>query len=658
MRPSATLARLSARSASTASSSSSSAFASNSAAGAAARVVTSRATLSASRRHVTSSASSANKIQTQGKEVDEKAAGVQDSTIANEEFITHHKKNERPIWTALRGRALLNEPSLNKGAAFTSEERDAFGLYGLLPHEQHSLEQQCERAYSQLQERSSPMAKYTFLSSLRDQNLVLFYNLALRHLQELLPVIYTPTVGEAIQNYSTIWRRPDGLFLSFAGRKRMRELMLQAKRPKDVDLIVVTDSEGILGIGDQGVGGILISIGKGNIYTLGGGIDPSRILPVVLDVGTDNPALLNNPLYLGLRRSRIRGAEYDAFVDKFCDLVREMYPQAMLHFEDFGVSNAGRLLNKFRPKQSCFNDDMQGTAAVVLSALVSACRVTKSELKDQRICMFGFGTAGLGIADGIRNALMIEAGLSSEEVQKIFWCVDRHGLLTTDMLDTLRPGQEHFVRNASEVADWKRSDGDKGIELLEVVKQAKPTMLIGCSTMSGAFNEEVVKEMAKHVERPVIFPLSNPTRLAEADPSDVAKWTEGRALMASGSPFPPVKNPNGKEHKIAEANNALIYPGFGLGVVVSRASQLTDKMITAGVAALSKLAPALDDPDESLLPALKDLRHVSVKVATAVANAAREEGVSQVAKDEDWTEDEIRNHQWDPVYRPLELVDK
>ncbi|CEQ39123.1 SPOSA6832_00607 [Sporobolomyces salmonicolor] len=702
MRPSATLARLSARSASTASSSSSSAFASNSAAGAAARVVTSRATLSASRRHVTSSASSANKIQTQGKEVDEKAAGVQDSTIANEEFITHHKKNERPIWTALRGRALLNEPSLNKGAAFTSEERDAFGLYGLLPHEQHSLEQQCERAYSQLQERSSPMAKYTFLSSLRDQNLVLFYNLALRHLQELLPVIYTPTVGEAIQNYSTIWRRPDGLFLSFAGRKRMRELMLQAKRPKDVDLIVVTDSEGILGIGDQGVGGILISIGKGNIYTLGGGQSLSSYSFIVLSsdsrlqvsthrgsspsFSTSEPTTLlscthsslsrllpsrihglllthysNNPLYLGLRRSRIRGAEYDAFVDKFCDLVREMYPQAMLHFEDFGVSNAGRLLNKFRPKQSCFNDDMQGTAAVVLSALVSACRVTKSELKDQRICMFGFGTAGLGIADGIRNALMIEAGLSSEESLTALYstrCVDRHGLLTTDMLDTLRPGQEHFVRNASEVADWKRSDGDKGIELLEVVKQAKPTMLIGCSTMSGAFNEEVVKEMAKHVERPVIFPLSNPTRLAEADPSDVAKWTEGRALMASGSPFPPVKNPNGKEHKIAEANNALIYPGFGLGVVVSRASQLTDKMITAGVAALSKLAPALDDPDESLLPALKDLRHVSVKVATAVANAAREEGVSQVAKDEDWTEDEIRNHQWDPVYRPLELVDK
>ncbi|GAA6064064.1 hypothetical protein JCM10212_007038 [Sporobolomyces blumeae] len=612
---------------------------------------------SSAQHHVKASTSSKNKLKAQGKGEDGHDVHDKDSTVPNEEFLTH-SKNERPIWTALRGRALLNEPSLNKGAAFTLEERDTFGLFGLLPHESHSLEQQCRRAYSQLKERQSNLAKYTFLSSLRDQNHVLFYNLCLRHLNELLPIIYTPTVGEAIQKYSTIWRRPDGLFLSYKGKDRMRELLLQAKRPKDVDLIVVTDSEGILGIGDQGVGGILISIGKGNIYTLGGGIDPSRILPVVIDVGTDNPALLNDPLYLGLRRSRIRGAEYDAFVDQFCDLVREMYPQAMLHFEDFGVANASRLLRKFRPKQSCFNDDMQGTAAVVLSALVSACRVTKTELKDQRIAMFGFGTAGLGIADGIRSALMLEAGLSSEEVRNLFYCVDRNGLLTTDMASTLRPGQENFVRDAAEVESWQRGDGDKGIQLLEVIKQAKPTMLIGCSTMSGAFSEEIVREMAKHVERPVIFPLSNPTRLAEADPSDINEWTDGRALMATGSPFPPVQNPNGKVHKIAEANNALIYPGFGLGVVVARASQLTDKMITAGVAALSKLAPALEDPDESLLPALKDLRHVSVKVATAVANAARDEGVSQVERDEPWTEDDIRGHQWDPVYRPLEIVDK
>ncbi|GJN87787.1 hypothetical protein Rhopal_000742-T1 [Rhodotorula paludigena] len=606
------------------------------------------------RRAFHSGSSSENRLKLD--EVDEQNAAEHDTLHENKEYL-QHEKNLRPIWTALRGRALLNEPTLNKGAGFTMEERETFGLLGLLPHEVHSLEQQCKRAYSQLQERPSSIAKYTFLSSLRDQNIVLFYGVCLRHLNELLPIIYTPTVGEAIQKYSTIWRRPDGLFLSYDHRHRMREMMFQAKRPKDVDLIVVTDSEGILGIGDQGVGGILISMGKSNIYTLGGGIDPSRILPVVLDVGTDNSALLNDPLYLGLRRKRLRGEKYDEFVDAFCDLVREEYPQAMLHFEDFGVHNGGRLLQKFRPKQSCFNDDMQGTAAVVLSALVSAVKVTKSELKDQRIIVYGFGTAGLGIADGIRNALMIEAGLSSEEVRKLFYCIDRQGLLTTEHADVLRPGQEHFIRDKEEVAAWQR-DGEKGISLLEVVKQAKPTILIGCSTMSGAFNEEVVKEMAKHVDRPIIFPLSNPTKLAEADPADINEWTNGKALMATGSPFPPVKNPhNGKLHKIAMSNNALVYPGFGLGVITARASQLTDKMITAGVAALAKLAPALEDPDESLLPGLHDLRHISVKVAVAVANAAREEGVSGIERDDPFTEEEIRNAQWDPVYRPLELAD-
>ncbi|GAA5860363.1 hypothetical protein JCM3774_000392 [Rhodotorula dairenensis] len=609
--------------------------------------------------------------------VDEQGKPLSDSLHDNKEYL-EHKKNERPIWTALRGRALLNEPALNKGAGFSMEERETFGLTGLLPHEVHTLEQQCRRAYNQMQERPSPIAKYTFLSSLRDQNIVLFYSLCLQYLQETLPVIYTPTVGEAIQKYSTIWRRPDGLFLSIAHKNKLREMMMQAKRAKDVDLIVVTDSEGILGIGDQGVGGQLIAQGKANLYTLGGGIDPSRILSVVLDVGTDNPALLNDPLYLGLRRKRVRGKAYDEFVEKFCDIVREDYPQAMLHFEDFGVSNAARLLAKYRPIQSCFNDDMQGTAAVVLAALISAVKVTKTELKDQRIAVFGFGTAGYGIADGIRTALMLEAGLSSEEVRKIFWCIDRPGLITTEHSASLRPGQEHFIRDASEVESWSR-DEEGRINLLEVVKQAKPTILIGCSTMSGAFNEEVCREMAKNCERPIIFPLSNPTKLAEADPADVNDWTNGMALMATGSPFPPVRNPNGKLHKVAEVrpsfellppggkleltgclpfrNNGLIFSGLGLGVVVSRASQLSDRMITAGIAALARLAPCLQDPDESLLPAMGDVRHISVKVAVAVANAALDEGLSRLGRTDRFTEEEIRSFQWDPVYRPLELVD-
>ncbi|BGP53253.1 NAD-dependent malic enzyme, mitochondrial [Rhodotorula sphaerocarpa] len=566
--------------------------------------------------------------------VDEQGRALSETLHENAEYL-QHQKNQRPIWTALRGRALLNEPTLNKGAGFSMEERETFGLTGLLPHEVHSLDQQCRRAYSQLQERPSALAKYTFLSSLRDQNIVLFYSLCLRYLETILPLVYTPTVGEAIQKYSTIWRRPDGLFLSIAHKNKLRELMMQGRRPKDIDLIVVTDSEGILGIGDQGVGGQLIAQGKANLYTLGGGIDPSRILSVVLDVGTDNPALLNDPLYLGLRRKRVRGKEYDAFVEKFCDIVREDYPQAMLHFEDFGVTNASRLLAKYRPIQSCFNDDMQGTAAVVLAALISAVKVTKSELKDQRIVVFGFGTAGCGIADGIRTALMLEAGLTSEEARKIFWCIDRPGLLTTDHLESLRPGQENFIRDAPEVEGWERGE-DGRIGLLEVVKQAKPTILIGCSTMSGAFTEDVCREMAKHVERPIIFPLSNPTKLAEADPADINDWTNGMALMATGSPFPPVRNPNGKLHKVAE---------------------LSDRMITAGVAALARLAPCLQDPDESLLPAMGDVRHISVKIAVAVANAALEEGLSRLGRTDKFTEEEIRSFQWDPVYRPLELVD-
>ncbi|SCZ92463.1 BZ3500_MvSof-1268-A1-R1_Chr5-2g07881 [Microbotryum saponariae] len=606
------------------------------------------------------------------------------ATTRSEEHI-EHPKNYKPLYTHLKGRALLNEPSLNKGAAFSKEERDVFGLNGLLPAQVHDLDMQCQRAYGQLKARTTPLSKYTFLTSLREQNQVLFYNFVLKHLNECLPVIYTPT---AIQKYSTIWRRSAGLFITEEHFDRMREIMITNRLPKNVDLIVVTDSEGILGIGDQGVGGVLITVGKGNIYTLGAGINPARILNVVLDVGTNNQDLLNDPLYLGVKSPRLTGERYDRIVDKFCNVVRESYPDAFLHFEDFGTKNAGRILQKYRPKQSCFNDDMQGTAAVVLAALMSAAKVTATALKDQRICVFGFGTAGLGIADGIRNALMIEEGLSPEEANKRFCCwtridprvLDRPGLLTTGVSkDQIRSGQEHYLRDESEVEGWAK-DARSGISLLEVVKQAKPTVLIGCSGMSNAFTEEVrsvarfkgleldliwpnpsaqiVREMSKNCDRPCIFPLSNPTRLAEANPSDLNEWSNGRALIATGSPFPLVKNvTDGKMYKTAESNNALVYPGLALGVVLSKASALTDSMITAGVTALAELAPALNNPNESLLPPLEDLRSVSVKIATAVANQARAEGLAKTHTDRDWTEEECRLKQWDPVYRPLELVD-
>ncbi|KDE08665.1 hypothetical protein MVLG_01124 [Microbotryum lychnidis-dioicae p1A1 Lamole] len=579
------------------------------------------------------------------------------ATTRSEEHI-EHPKNYKPLYTHLRGRALLNEPSLNKGAAFSKEEREVFGLNGLLPAQVHDLDMQCQRAYGQLKARTTPLSKYTFLTSLREQNQVLFYNFVLKHLDECLPVIYTPTVGEAIQKYSTIWRRSEGLFITEEHFDRMREIMITNRLPKNVDLIVVTDSEGILGIGDQGVGGVLITIGKGNIYTLGAGIKPARILSVVLDVGTNNQDLLKDPLYLGVKSPRLTGERYDRVVDKFCNVVRESYPDAFLHFEDFGTRNAGRILQKYRPKQSCFNDDMQGTAAVVLAALMSASKVNAIALKDQRICVFGFGTAGLGIADGIRNALMIEEGLSPEEANKRFWVLDRPGLLTTGVSkDHIRSGQELYLRDESEVEGWAK-DAHSGISLLEVVKQAKPTVLIGCSGMSNAFTEEIVREMSKNCDRPCIFPLSNPTHLAEANPSDLNEWSNGRALIATGSPFPLVKNvADGKMYKTAESNNALVYPGLALGVILSKASALTDSMITAGVTALAELAPALNNPNESLLPPLKDLRSVSVKIATAVANQARAERLAKTHTDRDWTEEECRLKQWDPVYRPLELVD-
>ncbi|SCV72505.1 BQ2448_4042 [Microbotryum intermedium] len=603
-------------------------------------------------------------------------------TTRSEKHI-EHPKNYKPLYTHLRGRALLNEPSLNKGAAFPKEERDVFGLNGLLPAQVHDLDMQCQRAYGQLTARTNPLSKYTFLTSLREQNQVLFYNFVLKHLNECLPVIYTPTVGEAssrmhpelrshpdqsrhcalqaIQKYSTIWRRSEGLFITEEHFDRMREIMITNRLPKHVDLVVVTDSEGILGIGDQGVGGVLITVGKGNIYTLGAGINPARILNVVLDVGTNNQDLLNDPLYLGVKSPRLTGERYDRIVDKFCNVVRESYPDAFLHFEDFGTRNAGRILQKYRPVQSCFNDDMQGTAAVVLAALMSASKVNATALKDQRICVFGFGTAGLGIADGIRNALMIEEGLSPEEANKRFWVLDRPGLLTTGVpKERIRSGQEHYLRDESEVEGWAK-DEQTGISLLEVVKQAKPTVLIGCSGMPNAFTEEVrltVREMSKNCDRPCIFPLSNPTSLAEANPSDLNEWSNGCALIATGSPFPLIKNiTDGKKYKTAESNNALVYPGLALGVIMSKASALTDSMITADVRALAELAPALNNPNESLLPPLKDLRSVSVKIATAVANQARAEGLAKTHTDCDWTEEECRLKQWDPIYRPLELVD-
>ncbi|GJE89634.1 NAD-dependent malic enzyme [Phanerochaete sordida] len=554
------------------------------------------------------------------------------------------------IRVALRGEAILTHPRFNKSTAFSLPERKDFGLTGRLPYRVNTLEEQCRRAYDQLQSRDTPIRKNTFLQSLRDQNWVLYYGLIQRHLKELVPIIYTPTQGEAIANYSHLFRRSEGMFLTYANEDTMEEDFLEQTRGHNVQLFVVSDAEAILGIGDQGVGGIGISTAKSALYTLVGGISPHMSRSVVLDVGTNNEELLNDELYVGWPHKRVRGADYDRFVDKFVQLVRKHYPHSLLHFEDFGVGNARRLLDKYRDQHAVFNDDVQGTGAVTLAAIMSAVGVTKSKLADQRIVVFGAGSAGLGIARQIRDGMVTLDHIKQEDATRAFYLIDRHGLITQSLGSNIGPGQEEFARPAGEW-DGAQRDGNGEIQLLEVVKKVKPTVLIGCSTKTGAFSEEVVREMAKHVERPVIMPLSNPGRLAEVEPRLANDWTEGRALMATGSPFPPCRQPNGKEYIIAECNNALIYPGLGFGTMITQSRSMTDRMIIAGTQRLAALAPALKDPDLPLLPDFHIAPHVNFEVAVAVAEQAIEEGCAGV----EWKKSEVRSHieaaQWQPFYK-------
>ncbi|BEI90859.1 uncharacterized protein CcaverHIS019_0309290 [Cutaneotrichosporon cavernicola] len=580
---------------------------------------------------------------------------------ANRGMVTYEFKDKTPmpIRTNVRGSALLNTPSLNKGAGFSREERSIFGLEGLLPYDVHSLEKQCDRAYNQLKRQPTPLLQHVFLASMRDQNQILFYRLLQDHLRELLGIIYTPVAGEAVQQYSSLFRRPIGCFLSFPNRDGMRaqlEAHLQSinivadvarhdeTTAESIDLVVVTDGE------DQGVGGITISTSKASLYTIGAGINPNRILPVVLDVGTNNPILFSSDLYMGWKRTRIRGKNYDDFVESF-----------IKNFEDFGLTNAYRLMEKYRSKFPMFNDDIQGTGAVTLAAIVAALKVNKGgSLKDQRIVIYGAGSAGMGVADAIREGMEVEDGLSHEEASRRFWAVDRNGLLIESMAPTLRPNQVPYARPDSEVKEWALENPElpDTAQLLDVIRNVKPTILIGTSTATGAFNEEVVREMAKHVERPIIMPLSNPTPLCEVDPQDAITWTNGKALVATGSPFSPVMTPDGREYHVAQTNNAL-------GAILARSKTISPNMLKAGVDGLSELSPALQDPSQALLPPLDNLRAVSVHVTAAVIRAAVKEGnatnetVIKIARDQgDMSlSDYIKARMWDPVYRPLELVD-
>jgi malate dehydrogenase (oxaloacetate-decarboxylating) len=549
-----------------------------------------------------------------------------------------------------RGRAVLSNPMTNRGTAFTVPERHLLGLIGLLPSGVTSLENQTRRVYEQFRRTSTQLGKYMHLAQLRDRNEILFYHLLSEHLEEMLPIIYTPTIGEAIERFSHEYIRPRGVFLSIDRPDDVEQSLLDyGSNSDDVDLIVVTDSEGILGIGDQGIGGIQIAIGKLSVYTAAAGIHPRRVIPVVLDVGTDNLGLLNSEMYLGERHARVRGQRYDDFVDVFVKTSQRLFPHAMIHWEDFGSNNAHRILTKYRQEICTFNDDIQGTAAVVLAAILAGVEVTGLDLDEHRIVIFGAGTAGIGIADLVRDTL-IRGGSTEAEAYAQFHAIGKDGLYVDDQGELL-DFQMPYARTRAEVQTWDVKNQAR-IELMDVIRHVRPTILIGTSTKGGAFTEEVVTEMASYCSRPIIMPLSNPTSHAEATPEDVLRWTDGRALVATGSPFPPV-DLGGVRHVIAQSNNALIFPGLGLGVAACQATRITSAMIAAAADALAGLVNAYR-PGAALLPAISDLRMVSATVAVAVAQAAAVDGVADRPL-QDPIQD-IYARMWQPVYPPVQVV--
>jgi malate dehydrogenase (oxaloacetate-decarboxylating) len=549
-----------------------------------------------------------------------------------------------------RGLAVLNSPSLNKGTAFTAGERKALGLNGLLPPDISTLEAQVKRAYIQYERLPDALSRNIYLTALHDRNEVLFYRLLSEHLREMIPVVNDLTVGMAMEQYHHECRRPRGLYLSIDHAEAIEEAFASLNcGPGDIDVILATDAEQILGIGDWGVGGIEVSIGKLAIYTAAGGIDPSRVIPVMLDVGTNRESLLSDPMYIGNRHARIRGERYDAFIDAYVKTATKLFPKVLLQWEDFAPGNGRRILEKYRDRICTFNDDMQGTGAITLAAAISALRICGTPLRNHRVVIFGAGTAGVGIADQIRDA-MVRDGLSKEDAARRFWCVDRQGLLTTGMAEPLHDYQAPYARPAAESKGWKHDEDGNGVSLAEVVRRVKPTMLIGASTVAGSFTEAIVREMAAHTERPIIFALSNPAPRAEANPANLIAWTDGRALIATGSLFAPVTH-KGVTYVIGQVNNAMLYPGLCLGAIVSGARRISDGMVAAAASAVSSLV-AVRQPGASLLPHIDDLRSVSMTVAAAVAEAAAVEGLAGIELDD--IVQQVQDAMWQPEYRQIQ----
>lgn len=540
---------------------------------------------------------------------------------------------------------ILENPLLNKGTAFTEKERDALRLHGRLPCHVSSIEEQVKRRYANFCGLETPISKYHFLSSLQNRNEVLFYRFILEYIAEMIPLIYTPTVGDVSTNYSVLYREQRGLYLSYPLGEQMEEMI--ANYPyEDIDVIVVTDGERILGLGDLGVGGMAIPVGKLALYTLFSGVHPARTLPIILDVGTNNAKMLNDPFYIGFRSNRIMGEDYDQFIERFISVIEKRFPKALLQWEDFGRQHAKKLLDRYRGRICSFNDDIQGTAAVVLAAIYSAIKLSTTKLREQRIVVFGGGSAGIGICNQLVQAIVAEGELTEEEARQLFYIVDIYGLIHTKM-EKIESNQRPFAQDFHKVQGWKVADFAH-VSLLETIEHAQPTILIGVSTQGGAFTEEVIRCMKKYVSHPIIFPLSNPGSHSEVHPIDVITWTDGQAIIATGSPFDPVIY-QGKKISIAQCNNIYIFPGIGLGLIATKAKYASDSIFIEAAKVLSRYAPILQDPNGPLFPALDTLRNISREIGLAVARCVIKEGFARI-EIPDSLEDVIDSIMWYPNY--------
>ena len=548
-----------------------------------------------------------------------------------------------------RGQSLLKDPLLNKGTAFSDKERTLFDLYGLLPTNIETMEAQLLRCRDAYEQKTTNLEKHIYLRSLQDRNEILFYRFLLDNLVEMMPIVYTPVVGEACQMFHRIYRQPRGLFISYPEADKMDKILASIAATRSIRVIVVTDGERILGLGDQGSGGLGIPIGKLSLYTVCGGIDPALTLPIILDVGTNNEERLIDPTYLGWRHARIRGKTYKDFVDQFIQSIKKHFPNVLLQFEDFAQIHAYPLLERYRDQLCTFNDDIQGTAAVAVAAIIAATQITKTPLKDQRIALLGAGSAGCGISEQLVNA-MIHQGISEANARSRFFLVDQNGLLHDEMSDLL-PFQQNFLHSQQNLDDWKLEQPGK-ISLMDVIHNAKPTILLGVSGQPNQFTEQMIRTMAGYCEQPIIFPLSNPTSRAEATPQDLLNWTAGKALVATGSPFEPVTM-NGQQINIAQCNNSYIFPGVGLGIVAGKATRVTDDMMMAAAIALSELAPAMSTGQGRLLPELSTIREVSKHIAKALILQGIREGHIDAMNDSQ-INIALENTMWIPEYQPFE----